>query len=258
MTSRRVGGRRGWRGRGHGDHQLPQRERAGEQRPAAVGGQVVAVVCRMEEHDQRTAVVVADLFTDRTPVLSGNVDNDHIGRRSTPGQLQRCLDHVDGAILTEQSEQLDPRPHALIQQGHALRDLWCWHLSSLGGLATSGYEPKWSALLGRRAGRVAVVTTGTPGAGMGSVRTGVLAPGQVPQRALPTDQALHAHIGSPRPRTRRSAAPCRGPLPPGRARPGRGAGQPVTDRPEHNPPAAPGERSCWHRDFQATSPRPRC
>jgi hypothetical protein len=100
----------------------------------------VAVVCGVEDHDQRTAVVVADLFTDRTPVLSGNVDNDHIGRRSTPGQLQRCLDHIDGAILTEQSEQLDARPHASIQQGHALRALWYWHLSSLGGLATSGTD----------------------------------------------------------------------------------------------------------------------
>jgi hypothetical protein len=77
----------------------------------------------MEEHDQRTAVVVADLFTDRTPLLSGNVDNDHIGRRFSPGQLQRCLDHVHGAILTDQSEQLDARPHAPVQQGHALRDL---------------------------------------------------------------------------------------------------------------------------------------
>jgi hypothetical protein len=157
-ASRRVQGRWGWRGRGHSDHQLLQRKRAGEQRAAAVGGQVVAVVCGVEEHDQRTAVVVADLLTDRTPVLSGNVDNDHIGRRSTPGQLQRCLDHVDGAILTEQSEQLDARPHASIQQGHALRALWYWHLSSLGGLATSGYRSKWSAL----------------------------------HRALPGDQALHA------------------------------------------------------------------
>jgi hypothetical protein len=122
----------------------------------------VAAVCGVEEHDQRTAVVVADLFTDRTPVLNGNVDDDHIGRRSTPGQLQRCLDHVDGAILTEQSEQLDTRPYASIQQGHALRYLWCWHLSSLGGPATSGYKPKWSALLGRLVERVAVVTTGTP------------------------------------------------------------------------------------------------
>lgn len=103
----------------------------------------------MEEHDQRTAVVVADLLTDRTPVLSGNVDDDHIGRRSTPGQLQRCLDHVDGAILTEQSEQLDARPYASIQQGHALRDLWCWHLSLSAGWRPQGYKPKWSALLGR-------------------------------------------------------------------------------------------------------------
>jgi len=92
----------------------------------------VAVVSGVEEHDQRTAVVVADLFTDRTPVLSGNVDNDDIGRRSTPGQLQRSVDHVDGAVL-EQSEQLDTRPHASVQQGHAL-DLGWWHLSSLGGL----------------------------------------------------------------------------------------------------------------------------
>jgi hypothetical protein len=159
---RRVRGRWGWRGRGHSDRQLPQREWAGEQRAAGVGGQVVAVVRGVEEHDQRAAVVLADLFTDRTPVLSGNVDDDHIGRRSTPGQLQRCLDHVDGAILTEQAEQLDTRPHTSIQQGHALRDLWCWHLSSLGGLATSGHKPKWSALLGRRAEHVAVVMTGTP------------------------------------------------------------------------------------------------
>jgi hypothetical protein len=85
----------------------------------------VAVVRRVEEHDQRTVVVMADLFTDRTPVLSGNVDNDHIGRRSTPGQLRRCLDHADGAILTKQSEQLDARAHASIQQDHALRDLRC-------------------------------------------------------------------------------------------------------------------------------------
>jgi hypothetical protein len=98
----------------------------------------VAVVCGVEDHDQRTAVVVADPFTDRTPNLSGNVDNDHIGRRSTPGQLLRCLDHVDGAILTEQSEQLDARPQASIQQAHALRDLGCWHLSSLSGPAISG------------------------------------------------------------------------------------------------------------------------
>jgi hypothetical protein len=139
-ASRRVRGWWGRRGRGHSGRQLLQRERAGEQRPVAVGGQVVAVVCGVEDHDQRTTVVVTDLFTDRTPVLSGNVDNDHIGRRSIPGQLQRCLDHVDGAILTEQSEQLDARPHASVHQGHALRDLWCWHLSSLGGLATSGHN----------------------------------------------------------------------------------------------------------------------
>jgi hypothetical protein len=78
----------------------------------------------VEDDDQRTTVVVTDLFTDRTPVLSGNVDNDHIGRRSIPGQLRRCLDHIDGAILTEQSEQLDARPHAYIHQGQALRNLW--------------------------------------------------------------------------------------------------------------------------------------
>ena len=136
-ASRRVRGRWGWRGRGHSDRELPQRERAGEQCPVAVGGQVVAVVRGVENHDQRTTVVVTDLFTDRTPVLSGNVDNDDIGRRSTPGQLQRCLDHVDCAVFTEQSEQLDTRPHASVQQGHALLDLWCWHLSSLGGLVTS-------------------------------------------------------------------------------------------------------------------------
>jgi hypothetical protein len=161
-ASRRVRSRWGWRGRGHSDRELPQRERAGEQRAVAVGGQVVAVVRGVENHDQRTTVVVTDLFTDRTPVLSGNVDNDHIGRRPTPGQLKRCLDHVDGAILTEQSEQLDARPYASIHQGHALRDLRCWHLSSLGGLATSGHKPKWSAPLGRRAERVAVVTKGAP------------------------------------------------------------------------------------------------
>jgi hypothetical protein len=221
---RRVRGRWGWRGRGHSDHQLPQRERAGEQRAAGVGRQVVAVVRGVEEHDQRTAVVLADLFTDRTPVLSGNVDNDHIGRRSTPGQLQRSLDHVDGAILTEQAEQLDTRPHTSIQQGHALRDLWCWHLSSLGGLATSGHQPKWSALLGRRAEHVAVVTTGTPWCRGWEARTGILASGQVPHKTLPTDQALHGHISSPRPRKSRRAAPYRRPLPQGqgRARPAAG------------------------------------
>lgn len=125
MGSRRARGRWGWRGRGHSDGQLPQRERAAEQLPAAVGGQVVAVVSGVEEHDQRTAVAVADLFTDRTPVLSGNVDNDDIGRRSTRGQLQRCLDHVDGAVLTEQNEQLKTRPRTSVQQGHTLQDLWC-------------------------------------------------------------------------------------------------------------------------------------
>ena len=54
---------RGWwdrRGRGRSGLQLPQRERAGEQRPVAVAGQVVAVVCGVEDHDQRTTVVVTD------------------------------------------------------------------------------------------------------------------------------------------------------------------------------------------------------
>ena len=100
----------------------------------------MAVVSRVEQHDQRTAVVVADLFTDRTPVLSRDVDDHHIGRRPTPGQLQRCADHVDGAFLTEQSEQVDAQPHAPVQD-HALPDLRCWHLSSLGWLATSGRSP---------------------------------------------------------------------------------------------------------------------
>jgi hypothetical protein len=103
-----------------------------------VGGQVVAVVSGVDQHDQPTAVVAADLFTDRAPVLSRNVDNHHIGRRPIPRQLQWCADHVDGAFLTEQSEQPDTRLHASVQQGHALRDLWCWHLTSLGWLAAEG------------------------------------------------------------------------------------------------------------------------
>jgi hypothetical protein len=95
----------------------------------------VAVVLGEEQHDHRTPVMVADPFTDRAPVLSRNVDNHHIGRRPNPRQLQRFADHVDGEFLTEQSEQLSARAHASVQQSHMLRDLWCWHLASLGWLA---------------------------------------------------------------------------------------------------------------------------
>jgi hypothetical protein len=72
----------------------------------------MAVVSRVEQHDQRTAVVVADLFTDRAPVLGRNVDNHHIGRRSTPRQLHGSADHVDGAFLNQHSKQVDAQPHA--------------------------------------------------------------------------------------------------------------------------------------------------
>lgn len=117
--ARQVGGRLGWSGRGQSDRQLMDREWAGEQRPAAVGWQVVAVVSEVEQHDQRTAVVAADLLTDRGPVLSRHVDHDHI-RLRTLGQLEWRPNHVDGAFSTEQGEQLGAWPHASAQQGHAL------------------------------------------------------------------------------------------------------------------------------------------
>src|SRR5512133_2137736 len=150
----------------------------------------MAVVARMEQHDQRTAVVVADLFTDRTPVLSRDVDDHHIGQRPTPRQLQRCADHVDGAFLTEQSEQVDAQPHAPVQD-HALPDLWCWHLSSLGWWATSGRNPGGPRFLG---------SEGTPFRGDDAnalvQEVFALASGQVPHRALLAGEALHAHIRS--------------------------------------------------------------
>jgi hypothetical protein len=123
--------------------------------------------------------------------------------RSDEGQGGRDQDrqHPDQATLPPASPQPGDgrcdrgRGHSdRVDDAILLRELRCWHLSSLGGPATSGHERKWSA-----------------------------------DKALPTDQALHA-----------------------------GAGRPVTDRPEHDPPAALGERSCWHRGFQPTSRRPRC
>jgi hypothetical protein len=58
-----------------------------------------------EEHDQRTAVVAADLLAGGPPVRRGDVDHDHIGRWSVD-QLDGRADHGDVAMLAVQGEQL--------------------------------------------------------------------------------------------------------------------------------------------------------
>jgi hypothetical protein len=47
-------------------------------------------------------MVAADLFTGRTPVLRGDIDHHHIGRRETFGQLDRGPNYLQLAFLYEQ------------------------------------------------------------------------------------------------------------------------------------------------------------
>jgi hypothetical protein len=49
----------------------------------------VAVVSKVEEHDQRTVVVATHLLANRASVLNRHIDHDHICRRPTLGQLNR-------------------------------------------------------------------------------------------------------------------------------------------------------------------------
>jgi hypothetical protein len=60
---------------------------------------------RVEQHEQPTAVVAADLLTDNASVLSGDIDQDHIGRQATRSQLDRRPDHLQLVFLTEQQAQ---------------------------------------------------------------------------------------------------------------------------------------------------------
>ena len=46
--------------------------------------------------------MAADLFTDRTSVLRGDIDHDNIGRWETFGQFDRRPNHLQLAFLTEQ------------------------------------------------------------------------------------------------------------------------------------------------------------
>jgi len=66
-----------------------------------VGWQILAAVSRVQQHEQPTGVVAADLFTDRTSVLRRDIDHHHIGRRETSGQLDRRPNHLQLAFLTE-------------------------------------------------------------------------------------------------------------------------------------------------------------
>jgi hypothetical protein len=92
----RVGGDLAWRGPGQRIKQLLTRKRAGEQRPVMVGWQVIVAVPRVEEHNQPTAVVAADLFTDTAPDRPGHVDQEHISRLFTLGHLVRPADSSSG------------------------------------------------------------------------------------------------------------------------------------------------------------------
>jgi hypothetical protein len=47
-------------------------------------------------------MVAADLFTDRTSALRGDIDYHHIGRRETFGQLDWGLNYLQLAFLSEQ------------------------------------------------------------------------------------------------------------------------------------------------------------
>jgi hypothetical protein len=67
-----------------------------------VGWQVLAAVSSVRQHEQPAAMVAADLFTGRTPVLRGDIDHHHIGRRETFGQLDRGPNYLQLAFLYEQ------------------------------------------------------------------------------------------------------------------------------------------------------------
>jgi hypothetical protein len=95
-----------------------------------VGWQVTTALSLVEEHDQRAAVVAADLLAGGPPVRCGDVDHDHIGRWSVD-QLDGRADHVDVAMLAVQGEQLGAKPHAPVQEGNPLRHVDSGHRWSL-------------------------------------------------------------------------------------------------------------------------------
>jgi hypothetical protein len=97
--------------------------RVGEQRPVGVGWQVRAAVSRVEEHDQPTVVVAAELLTGSAPVLGGHLDDDHIGRWPTRGQFGRRTNHLQLVFLNDQGEHRGAWPLSSVEQGHALRHL---------------------------------------------------------------------------------------------------------------------------------------
>jgi hypothetical protein len=92
-----------------------------------VGWQVVAAVSRVEEHNQPTAVMVADLFNDPASDQPWQVDHKHISRPSTLGQLDpradRRADHGYLMFPIEQADQLGAAALTPVQQGHVLRDV---------------------------------------------------------------------------------------------------------------------------------------
>jgi hypothetical protein len=92
-----------------------------------VGWQVTTAVSPAEEHDQRTAVVAADLLAGGPPIRRGDVDHDHIGRWSVD-QLDGRVDHGDVAILGVQGEQLGAQSHVRVQEGNPLRHVGSRHL----------------------------------------------------------------------------------------------------------------------------------
>jgi hypothetical protein len=85
----------------------------------------VAAVLRVEQHEQPTAVVAANLLTDTASVLRGDIDHDHIGRRDALGQLDRRPDHLQLVFLTEQQVQREvQQPPAPGHQDYPLWHVW--------------------------------------------------------------------------------------------------------------------------------------
>ena len=92
----------------------------------------MTAVSPLEQHQQPTAVVAADLFTDSTSVLRGDIDHDHIGRRDPLGQLGRRVNRLQLAFLPKQQAQPDLQLPAPGDQGHIL-----WHGCPLTALCWS-------------------------------------------------------------------------------------------------------------------------
>jgi hypothetical protein len=61
----------------------------------------VAAVCRVEQHDQPTVVVAAELLTGNAAVLGGHLDHDHIGWWPIRDELGRRANHLQLAFLND-------------------------------------------------------------------------------------------------------------------------------------------------------------